>query len=265
MAMTQPMRAAFALALLVTVSGCAYVQKAVDSALGLGDRQMKEALQMQRRERAAQLSDAEIQRRLTFIEERLDGQQFHAPAWKYGWLTIVGGGGIAAATQAGLADEGRVDQINQISQAGKACIGVTYLLANPMPATSGADPIREMPSATREERFEQLAAAEDLLARTAERAHNRWSWWLHIGTVFINAAAAAPALAYGDEGRAAQSFFIGVAAGEAQAWSQPWYGPQDWKDYEHFAATGGPPTPVDPEAKWRIVPNGAGVMVMAEF
>jgi hypothetical protein len=265
MAMTQPMRALLALGLLLTSSGCAFTQKAVDSALGLGDRQMREAKQMQRRERAAQLDDAEIERRLTFIEERLDDQQFHAAAWEYGWLLIVGGGGIAAATQAALEEEGSTHQNNNIAQAGKAVIGVTYLSLNPMPATSGADPIREMPSATREERMEQLASAEDLLARTAERAHNRWSWWLHIGTVFINAAAAAPALAYGDEGLAAQSFFIGVAAGEAQAWSQPWYGPQDWADYERFAASNGKPLPVDPETKWRIVPTGTGVAVLAEF
>ena len=177
MAMTQPMRAAFALALF-TVSGCTYVQKAVDSALGRGDRNMKEALQLQRRERAAQLSDDEIQRRLAFIEERLDGQRLHAAVWEFGWLTIVGGGGIAAATQAGFAEEGSVEQINHISQAGKALIGVTYLSLNPMPAITGFDPIREMTTTTREERFEQLAAAEDLLARTAERAHNRWSWRL---------------------------------------------------------------------------------------
>ena len=214
MAMTLPMKAVLGLGLLITTSGCAYVQKATDSALGRGDRQMREAEQLQRRERAAQLSDAEIQRRLTFIEERLDDQQFHAAAWEYGWLTIVGGGGIAAATLAATEEEGSTHQINQIAQAGKAMIGVTYLSLNPMPATCGADPIREMPTATREERMEQLTAAENLLARTAERAHNRYSWWLHIGTVFINAAAAAPAFAYGDEGLAAQSFFIGVAAGE---------------------------------------------------
>jgi len=265
MAMTLPMKAVLGLGLLITTSGCAYVQKATDSALGRGDRQMREAEQMQRRERAAQLSDAEIQRRLTFIEERLDDQQFHAAFWEYGWLTIVGGGGIAAATQAALEEEGSTHQINNIAQAGKAMIGVTYLSLNPMPATCGADPIREMPTATREERMEQLTAAENLLARTAERAHNRYSWWLHIGTVFINAAAAAPAFAYGDEGLAAQSFFIGVAAGEAQAWSQPWYGPQDWADYEQFAAASGAPMPVEPQTKWRIVPYGRGVAVMAQW
>jgi len=85
-----------------------------------------------------QLSDAEIQRRLTFIEERLDDQQFHAAFWEYGWLTIVGGGGIAAATQAALEEEGSTHQINNIAQAGKAMIGVTYLSLNPMPATCGA-------------------------------------------------------------------------------------------------------------------------------
>jgi hypothetical protein len=259
------MRAVVGLGLLVTTSGCAFVQKSVDSALGLGDRQMRQAERLQRQERAAQLSDAEIQRRLMFIERLLDRHWFHAAAWKYGWLTIVGAGGITAATEAGLADEGSADQANSIAQAGKAVIGISYLLLNPMPGTSGAAPIREMPAATREERMAQLAAAEDLLARVAERAHNRYSWWLHIGTVLINAAAAAPALAYGDEQAAAKSFFVGLAGGEAQAWSQPWYGPGNWAEYEHFAATSGAPPPVEPQTKWRIVPYGRGVAVMAEW
>ena len=50
-----------------------------------------------------------------------------------------------------------------------------------------------------------------------------------------------------------------------QAWSQPWYGPKDWEEYERFAASSGVPTPVDPEAKWLIVPQPNGIMVMAEW
>ena len=211
------------------------------------------------------LTDEQIQRRLTFLTDRLDERQFHAAAWEYGWLVIVGGGGMVAATRAGLDDPGSTHQANNIAQAGKACIGVTYLLLNPMPNIDGADPVRGMPSATREERLAQLAAAEEQLARTAERAHNRTSWWLHIGTVFINAAAAAPALAYGDEGLALQSFGIGVAAGEAQAWSQPWDGPDDWKEYESFVDTDGTPMPYVPEARWHLVPQAGGVALQARF
>lgn len=256
---------AIAICLLIALSGCAFVQSAVDSALGRGTTELREARALARSEREAGLSDAQIQRRLTFLTDRLDERRLHAAAWEYGWVAIVGGGGIAAATQAALADAGSTHQINDIAQAGKACIGVTYLLLNPMPNIDGADPVREMPSATREERLAQLADAEERLARTAERAHNRTSWWLHIGTVFINAAAAAPALAYGNGGLAASSFGIGVAAGEAQAWSQPWNGPDDWKEYENFVDTDGNPMPYVPEARWRLVPQGGGVAVQARF
>lgn len=256
--------AALAAALLAMTSGCAFVESAVDSALGRGNREMMAAERLQRAERAGRLSDAQIEQRLGFLTARLDERQLHAAAWEIGWLAIVGGGGAAAATQAALNDRGSTHQVNDIAQAGKAIIGVTYLSLNPMPGTCGADPIRDLPSATRDDRLAQLATAENLLARQAERAHNRYSWWLHIGTVFINAAAAAPALAYGDAGLAARTFAIGVAAGEAQAWSQPWHGPADWEEYERFVATNGEPRR-DPEVTWDVVPNGAGVALVAAF
>jgi hypothetical protein len=263
-AMTRPMSGAMALALLLSTSGCAFVESAVNSALGRGHREVIAAERLQRAERAGRISDEQVAQRLTFLTDRLDERQLHAAAWEWSWLAIVGGGGMAAAITAGLNDNGSTHQINDIAQAGKAAIGVTYLSLNPMPGIWGADPIREMPSATRDDRLAQLAAAEDLLARQAERAHNRYSWWLHIGTVFINAAAAAPALAYGSTALAGRTFAIGVVAGEAQAWSQPWYGPADWEEYERFVETNGA-LPREPAAKWDIVPTGNGFAFVANF
>lgn len=263
-AKTRPMVVTF-LALLLCAPGCAFVESAVNSALGRGHRELIQAQRLQRAERAGLISDAQVDQRLAFLTERLDERQFHAAAWEWSWLAIVTGGGATAAVNAGLNDSGSSHQINDIAQAGKALIGVTYLSLNPMPGIWGADPIRDMPSATRDDRLAQLAAAEDLLARQAERAHNRYSWWLHIGTVFINAAAAAPALAYGNSALAGRTFAIGVVAGEAQAWSQPWYGPADWEEYERFIETNGAPLPHEPQATWNLVPTGTGVALLGRF
>lgn len=261
-AMTARPTVPLAFCLLVTVSGCASLQSATRTALGIGHKDMREAQRLARAERAAHISDEEIDRRLTFLTERLDERRLHAALWKYGWLTVDSAGGIASAARAGFDDGSR--RVNDISQAGKAVIGVAYLLLNPMPGVDGADPVRAMPAASREDKLARLGRAEEILAREAERAHDRTSWLLHLGNVVVNAAASAAVLAYGNDGLALQSFLIGTGVGELQIWSQPWKGPADWEEYEQFVATGGvePPTPT---AEWRIVPQGLGVGVAARF
>jgi hypothetical protein len=250
------------LALIVALSGCASLRSATLTALGIAGPDEVEARRLASAQRAAGLSDEQIERRTAFLTERLDERRLHAAAWKYGWLVVDGAGGIAAAARA--ATEDGTDQVNQISQAGKGAIGVAYILLNPMPGTAGADPIREMPDATREDKLARLAAAEELLARAADRARDRTSWLLHFGNVFINAAAAAPVLALGDEGQAAQSFGIGVAAGTLQILTQPWEGPSDWADYERFIASDGAGTDISSE-EWQIVPHGIGLAVQRRF
>jgi len=258
----QPTTVPLAICLLAIVSGCASLEKATRSALGIGTKEMREAERLAKEERTANISDEEIDRRLTFLTERLDERRLHAALWKYGWIGIDSAGGIASAVRAGFDDGSR--RVNDISQAGKAVIGVAYLLLNPMPGVDGADPVRAMPAASREDKLARLARAEEILAREAERAHDRTSWLLHLGNVFVNAAASAPVLAYGNDGLALQSFLIGTGVGELQIWSQPWKGPADWEEYKQFVTTGGV-EPRTPTAEWRIVPQGLGLGVAARF
>jgi hypothetical protein len=156
-------------------------------------------------------------------------------------------------------------QTNDICQAVKAAIGVGYLLLNPMPGTSGADPVRELPDATHEDKIARLTRAEYILAREAERAHSRTSVWLHVGNVLLNAILAAPVLARGNQGLAAQSFGIGTGVGEVQIWTQPWEGPKDWEDYERFVASEEGRPASGSRAEWQIVPNGAGLALVGRF
>jgi len=260
--MARPAIVTLAICLLPTVSGCASLRSATVTALGIGTKEMREAQRLASEERAANISDDEIDRRLAFLTERLDERRLHAELWKYGWLAVDSAGGIASAARAGFDDGSR--RVNDISQAGKGAIGVAYLLLNPMPGVDGADPVRAMPAASREDKLARLQRAEELLAREAERAHDRTSWLLHFGNVFINAAASAPVLAYGNDGLALQSFLIGTGVGELQIWSQPWKGPEDWQEYERFVATGRV-EPRTPTAEWRIVPHGMGLGVAARF
>ena len=258
----RPAKLCVGMCLLATLSACSTLPSPVQRALGIGGKEATEAQRLARAERAATLSDDQINRRIAFLTDRLDERRLHAAAWWYGWLVIDGGGMVARAWQS-VYHYG-THRVSDISQAGKGAIGVAYLLLNPMPGVSGANPVRDMSSATREDKLAQLAEAEYILSRTAERAESRKSWLLHFGNLFLNAAAAAPVAAYGNWNRAAQGFFIGTAAGEAQIWTQPWNGPSDWADYERFVATDGAETRA-PQSNWRIVPTGTGLAVLGRF
>lgn len=210
-------------------------------------------------EAAAALPDAEIERRLAFITQRLDDGRTHAFLWQWGFFALNAGGMIAGAAVA-PGDEGD-DQVYDIIAASKGLIGVLYLLTSPMPGRHGADPIRDMPAATHAERAAQLAAAEALLYETAGRSYQRTSWVLHAGNAAINAAGASVLLAREAYGKAAQSFFIDFTVGEAQILLQPWQPLHDWKDYEQFT-TGVPP---EPQARWQLVPQAEGLALRLEF
>ncbi len=210
-------------------------------------------------EAAASLPESEIERRLAFVTERLDAGRSHAWWWQYGFLA-VNAGGMIAATAVAPGDEGD-DQVFDIIEASKGLIGVIYLLTSPMPGRQGADPIRAMPAATHAERAAQLAAAEALLFETAGRSYQRTTWVLHAGNVAINAAGGAVLLAREAYDKAALSFFLDTAIGEAQILLQPWQPLTDWREYQAFTS-GVPP---HPEARWRLVPREDGVALRYEF
>jgi len=261
----RPATLSASICLFAALSGCAFTENAIQSAFGTSGKEKAEQERLARAERASRLSDAEIDSRIAFVTERLDENRLHAAAWKYGWLVVNGGGMIAASTQAAVTHKlGSDHQVSDITQAVKGAIGVCFLVFNPMPGTSGADPVREMPDQTHEEKLARLEKAEYILARSAERAHSRTSWYLHIGNILFNAALAAPVLGVGNAGLAAQNFGIGAGVGEVQILTAPWEGPRDWEAYERFVASQ-EGRPVTPTAEWHIVPNGVGLAVVGRF
>lgn len=72
---------------------------------------------------AQDASDAEVRRRLAFIEERLDGHQQHTEIWHGAWTVINGGAAVGLAISAGLASSSD-DRINFATQSVVALIGV---------------------------------------------------------------------------------------------------------------------------------------------
>ncbi|MDN5871591.1 MAG: hypothetical protein L0H73_12825 [Nitrococcus sp.] len=187
------------------------------------------------------LSDAEIERRLDFIEQRLDASELHAQVWYWSWLVINGGAMVGLSVGAGLTDEAD-DRAAYIPQAVLAALGVADLtVIRPIQARFGAAPIRSLPGATRAQRLYKLERAEALLRANAMRAEGRKSWLLHLANFGLNAAAGAATYATGRSSDALVSFVTGVAAGELYIWSEPGAAEDGWQDYQRFKSGSGAP------------------------
>lgn len=203
----------------------------------------------------------EVDRRLAFVQERLDRGRRHATFWQYGWLLVNAGGMTAASVQA--AGSSGDDQAYAIIGASKGAIGTVYLLAQPLPGRSGAEPIRAMPADTEADRAAQLVAAEELLYAAAARSEQRASWPMHAGNVAINLIGGIILLARGDAGLAALSFGVDAAVGEVQIWTQPWRPRRDWTEYHAWLATGATATPAS--SSWRLAPARGGLALAIDF
>lgn len=202
------------------------------------------------------LSDAEIDRRLRFLEERLDDSKLHGQIWHWGWLTINGGSAIGLGVAAALTNDND-DTVKHSVNAAKATIGVARVLLDPLEARKGADPVRGLPEATREQKLAKLSAAEDRLRRNAKRAEKRWDWKRHTGNAAINAAAGGIVAALGDTGDAYEVGIVGFLGGVAFILTQPWKPKDDWEDYKKL--TGAQSGDVDIDVFVTALPDGGVV------
>ncbi|MDJ0946604.1 MAG: hypothetical protein QNJ30_24415 [Kiloniellales bacterium] len=200
-------------------------------------------------------TDADIDRRLRFLEQRLDDSKLHGQIWWYGWLGINSGAMVAGGLTAGLSDDND-DTVKNATNAAKAAIGLTRMAINPLEARFGADKVRDLPEATREEKLTKLRAAEDQLKRNAERADRRWSLARHAGNVAINVAAGTFVALRGETGHAFEVGVGGFIGGLAFILTEPWGPASDWEDYQ--ALTGGDRSSIDVFVS--TLPEGGGTL-----
>ena len=203
--------ALFTVAALVFVSGCAATPRRIPI-------------------NHAALSEAAIQERTRFIEERLDAHKRHAQIWYWSWMAVNSGAAVGLSIAAGVTDE-TPDRVDFASQAFLAALGVADLLFRPLEARYGAAPIRCMPEATRIQRLAKLRAAEDLLYRNAERAAQRHDWIFHLLNVVLNAGVGIATGIAGDSTQGAVSAGSGVLGGEIYILAQPAGPEKDWQAY----------------------------------
>ena len=179
------------------------------------------------------LSDAELAARLDFLAERLDAGRPSALAWQWGWTGIYSIGFALSFTDAVRADDGddRVRAIVDAAKSGLATMQTVALLRDPLAATLGAQPMREVQGNDRAARMQRLALGERQLLMSAARAETRYSPKRHLITIGANLLGGAAIYALGDAGDAVRSTLVGIAVGEAQIWSQPWRATADLREY----------------------------------
>jgi hypothetical protein len=204
------------------------------------------------------LSDEEVNERLRFAEEKLDYRRTYANIWWKGWTGFyIAGVGVQGYKASNTDSAGK--RADFIASVVKSVGGIADKMYDPLRARLGADPIREMPSETREERLRQLALAEELLRKDAKQADRRYSILRHVGNLVVNAGAAVIVTQAFDtsDKRGWTSAGIGFAVGEAMIWSQPWWPHQHLDEYE--SRFGGQ------KVSWQIVPTLNGAAIQATF
>lgn len=177
-----------------------------------------------------ELSDAELDRRIRFIEQRLDASRTHGRIWYWSWMTVNAGSAVVQGAIAASIDN-HDDRVNLATNAALGAVGVADLMLRPLQARHGADPIRELPETSRDERIAKLRAAEDRLRRNADRAAERTSWEVHAGNAALAAAAGTLVGLWGNPSDGVITGAAALAGGEINIWTQPAAPRRDWQDY----------------------------------
>ncbi len=176
------------------------------------------------------LSDADVDLRIRFLEERLDAGRRNAQIWQYGFTGGYSLGIVIGTVQAATTSDGDT-RVNAIVTAVKSAFGTSRLLLAPHPARHGADAMREVTGESRENRLRRLAAGEGLLQEIVDRTESRWSWKRHAANLALNAAGAAVVWPLGDRDDALIGAAVGIAVGEIMTFTMPWRSIDDAEQY----------------------------------
>jgi hypothetical protein len=219
------------------------------------------------------LSDSELDARLAFLEERLDGGETWAKTWQWSWTTVYGIGIVAGVgksiTCCSNKKSGRANSVKKkrneqrvdyIVSAVKSTIGTTRMLLWRHPGRNGADEMRAIEGNSREAKLARLAKGEAVLQSVAKRAEQRWNWKSHAGNVGLNLAGAAFTWGFGRDSDAVKSLGIGIGVGTLNIFTAPKRGIQDLDDYEtQFGMK------TASRFDWSIVPTMSGAAFKVTF
>ncbi len=206
------------------------------------------------------LSDAELDRRIEWLEQTLDAGAGYSKLWQYGWTSGYAAGMVIGSLQAGLTSNNDT-RVNAIVTASKALIGTTRLLLTPHPGRLGAQPMRDVVGTDHNAKLQRLTAGEAQLEEVAERAEKRHRWQRHAGSVALNLIGGGFIFGFGDDKDAAVSIGVGIVVGEIMIWTSPKRAEADLQSYrQQFAST-----PQDPPWTVSLVPMTGGAGIKIDF
>ena len=206
------------------------------------------------------MSDAELDQRLAFIETRLAGLNPNARYWQHGWTgwftaTTVGQAVIA------IAGDDNDNRINFSVGAFKSAAGLAQMLVKPLPAVTSSERFQAIPSQTRAQRMRKLEQGEALLRENADRTQQRYTWKRHLPGVGVNLLGGAVIAAYGDGTDAVISTLVGIAVIEANIWTEPTRALTDLEDYQNKFRN----VRRTSARNWRLVPMKSGAALHISF
>jgi hypothetical protein len=200
-----------------------------------------------------ELAAVDSQVRLRFLEETFDREIHNVDLWSWTWGTVYAAGAVAQASIIPTtSDHGlRTDlAVGSISAGG----GSLLLFGLPLQITLPMRGVRRQWDDA--DRCALLARAEAVLETGAKNQRLSNGVVPHIGNVLVNAGIALIlGLGYGRWQSAAISAGVGVAIGEANAFTQPHRLPSAFEKYRKGELAGSAPAAVT----WSVVPwtNGA--------
>jgi hypothetical protein len=205
------------------------------------------------------LSDSELDARLAFLEERLDGGEKYAKFWQWGWTSGYGLGIVYGVGKAIDVNKEKT-RVNYIVTAVKSTIGTSRLLIWRLPGRHGADSMRAIEGDSREAKLARLSEGESVLQIVAKRAERRWDWRSHAGNIGLNLAGAAFTFGFGRDSDAWESLGVGIGVGTLNILTAPKRGIQNLNDYEtRFGMK------TASRFNWTIVPTMGGAALKLTF
>jgi hypothetical protein len=214
---------------------------------------------------AESLPDAEVSRRLAFIEARLSRATPTANLWWHAWyfgymVVTVGQAGVALSTTSqGLRTDTAVG-------AAFATLGVVGLGIFDFPPRHAAATLRAVAGITPAERRRKLARAEALLAASARAEVVGHSWIPHVvGVVVTGTSSLVQAFAYKRVASSIVTLLSGVAITEAQIFTRPTAAIDDWHAYRQGAWADGAAAAVPRGPAFRLAPHSGGAGIAVAF
>lgn len=210
----------------------------------------------------ALMSNAEIDERLSYLEQSINDVSSPYAYWQYGWSGLYSVSAISNFSTA-LDEDDHDEEVLAWVSGLKSSAALAKMLLEPVPLLAEPD-VSGLANDTVEEqralKLVKLKEYETQLSATALRSDERYQWQTHATTIGVNLIAAAAIATWGDSDDALGSAALGIGMGELAIWTQPTKATQQWQSYQaHFSD-------IEKESvSWYLVPKLNGLDLIMTF